>query len=342
MFISIKRFLDSRPEQVASALLRMVQLLLQGIETHAVKGDAADHQKFIQDMQKIRESLGEQPAASEVLVLAGSVVKVMEEYNNRTSKFIHLQCAELQAMVGMLTKTMTTITSGSDGSIMRLQTIEKHLHKAAMIEDFHTAKLRMAECLETLRGEIVHQREQSAQTVASLRSEIEKSQERMAATTSHRTGPASGVPERSEAEAALVLAARENRRVFAVIFAVERVNLVNSRFGYAVGDQLLHFFAQHLVQNFSAADKLFRWSGPSFLLLMERRESNEKVRAEITRVTSQRLTTTIQVGARSVLLPVAANWAMFPVLEIRPVQLLFQHLDSFVHGGAGQDEEVGA
>jgi hypothetical protein len=36
MFISIKKYLDSRPEQVASALLRMVQLLLQGLELHAV------------------------------------------------------------------------------------------------------------------------------------------------------------------------------------------------------------------------------------------------------------------------------------------------------------------
>jgi GGDEF domain-containing protein len=342
MFISIKRFLESRSEDLPAALLRMVQLLLQGIETHAVKGDAADHQKFIEDMQKIREGLGGQPAASEVLVLAGSVVKSMEEYNNRTARFIHAQCAELQAMVGMLTKTMTSIASGSEGSITRLQTIEKHLHKASMIEDFQTAKLRMSECLDTLRGEIVLQREESAQTVAHLRSEIEKSQERMAAKPIRRTDLANGVPERSEAETALVAAARENRRLFAVIFVVERVSLVNSRFGYAAGDQVLHFFAQHLVQGFSSADKLFRWSGPSFLLLMERRESHDKVRAEVTRITSQRLTTTIQVGARSVLLPVAANWAMFPVLEIRPVQLLFQQLDSFVHGGAGSDDDVGA
>jgi len=344
MFISIKRFLDRRPDQLVGALLQTVQLLLRGIETHAVKGDAAGHQKFKQDIQKIREGLGEQPAASEVLVLADGVAKVMEEYSNRTSKFIHAQCAELQAMVGMLTKTMTTVASGGEGSITRLQVIEKQLHKASMIEDFQTAKLRMAECLETLRGEIVHQREESARVVANLRSEIEKSQERLAARPSRRTDSVSLVPERSEAEAALMAAAKENRRVFAAIFVVERVSLVNSRFGRAVGDQLLHFFAQYLVQNFSAADKLFRWTGPSFLLLMERRESNEKVRAEIMRVTSQRLTTTIQVGARSVLLPVAANWDMFPVLEIRPVQLLFQQLDSFVQGGAGasQDEEAGA
>jgi hypothetical protein len=51
MFISIKKYLDSRPEQVASALLRMVQLLLQGIEMHAGAGDAADHEKFRKDIQ---------------------------------------------------------------------------------------------------------------------------------------------------------------------------------------------------------------------------------------------------------------------------------------------------
>lgn len=340
MFISIKKFLDSRPDQVAGALLRLVQLLLQGIETHAVKGDAADYQKFKEDMQKVQEELGEQPAASEVLVLAGGVIKLLEEYNNRTSKFIHAQCAELQAIVGMLTKTMTTVASGSEGSITRLQSIEKQLHKASMIEDFQTAKLRMAECLDTLRVEIVHQREESAQTVSSLKGEIEKWQERTVAKPGQRTGQPSGVPERAEAEAALVAAAKENRRVFAVIFVVERVSLVNSRFGYAVGDQLLQFFAEHLARSFSSSDKLYRWSVPSFLLLVERRESAEKVRAEIMRVTSQRLSQTVQVGARSVLLPVAANWTMFPVLEIRPIQSLFQQLDGFVQGGAGRDEDL--
>jgi GGDEF domain-containing protein len=121
---------------------------------------------------------------------------------------------------------------------------------------------------------------------------------------------------------------------------VERISLVNGRFGYAVGDQLLHFFGQHLMQSFAPADKLFRWTGPTFLLLMERRGGSDRVRAEIMRVTAQRLTQTVQVGARSVLLPVAANWAMFPVLEVRPVQLLFQQLDSFVHNNSGEDDDA--
>jgi len=40
LFISIKKYLDTRPEPVAAALLRMVQLLLQGLKLHAVKGGA--------------------------------------------------------------------------------------------------------------------------------------------------------------------------------------------------------------------------------------------------------------------------------------------------------------
>lgn len=340
MFISLKRFLDSRPEQLVEALLRMVRLLVQGIELHAVKGDAADYDKFRADMVKVQESLAERPAPSEVLVMAGAVVKTMEEYNSRTSKFVHAQCAELQTMIAMLTKTMTTLASGSEVSVTRLQSIEKQLHKASMIEDFQTARLRLSECLEGLRGEIVRQKEESAQTVSNLKTELVKSHERRAPLTERpenqgETDPVTGLPQRPEAEAALLVIAQQNRRVYAVIFVIERLELINVRFGYAAGDQVLVLFSQHLSQNLSRADHLFRWSGPAMLALLEREEPTKQVREEVARITSQRLEKTVLLGSRSVLLPVGASWAIFPVADFRPVQLLFHQFDSFVQGGTG-------
>jgi len=339
MFISLKKYLDSRPEQVASAALRMIHLLLQGIEMHAVKGDAADYDRFREDIRKVHESLGERPSASEVLVLAGSTLKALEEYNKQTSKYLHIQCGELQAMIGMLTKTMTAIATGGETSTSRLQTIESQLHKATMIEEFQTAKLRMSECLDNLRGEIVRQREHSTRAVTELKEALEQSQERITPKPTRRRDPVTGLHERAEAEAAMLAAAQENRRVYAVILILERLNLVNSRFGYAVGDQLLLFFTQHLAQGLSGADKLFRWSGPALLALLERPESTAKVREQIARVVSQRLTKNIQVGNRSVLLPVAADWTIFSLLEIRPVQLLFQQIDAFVHRDSSSAED---
>jgi len=340
MFISLKRFLDSRPEQLIEALLRMVRLLVQGIEIHAVKGDAADYDKFRSDMRQVQESLTERPAPSEVLVMAGAVVKALEEYNNRASRFIHVQCAELQTMVAMLTKTMTTLASGSETSVARLQSIEKQLHKASMIEDFQTARLRLGECLEGLRTEIVRQKEESARTVTEMRTELTKSRERMAPLSQRgegerRADPVTGLRQRPEAEAALVEAAQEGRRVYAVIFVIERLDLINSRFGYAAGDQILVLFSQHLAQNLSRTDQLFRWSGPAILALLERDGAPKQVREEVVRITAQRLEKTILLGTRSVLLPVGASWAMFPVGDFRPVQLLFPQFESFVQGGSG-------
>jgi len=54
-------------------------------------------------------------------------------------------------------------------------------------------------------------------------------------------------------------------------------------------------------------------------------------------MTAQRLEKTVLVGTRSVLLPVGASWAMFPVADFRPVQLLFAQFDSFVQGGSGRN-----
>jgi len=253
----------------------MVRLLVQGIELHAVKGDAVDYDKFRSDMRQVQESLAERPVPSEVLVMAGAVVKAMEEYNHRTSRFIHVQCGELQAMVAMLTKTMTALASGSETSVARLHSIEKQLHKATMIEDFQTARLRLAECLEGLRSEIVRQREESARTVAEMKTNLAKSQERLASSpvrgeSERRADPVTGLAQRPDAEAALVEAAQENRRLYAVIFVIERLELINSRFGYAAGDQILVLFSQHLSQNLSRRDQLFRWSGPALLALLER------------------------------------------------------------------------
>ncbi len=341
MFISLKRWLDGGPERLNEALLRMARLLTQGIELHAVKGDAADYDKFRADMQEVQRTLEEQPSASEILVLAGAVVKAMEEYNSRTSRFIHVQCSELQSMVAMLTKTMSNLAAGSEASVARLQAIEKQLHKATMIEDFQTARLRLADCLEGLHAEVSRQKEESVRTVSGIKAELESSKERLASASAApgeepRPDPVTGLPGRAAAEAALIASSRQDRPAFAAVFVIDRLELINTRFGYAIGDNVLLAFSQHVAQCLSRADKMYRWSGPALLALLERDRPVLQVREELARFANQRMERTFQAGNRSVLLPVASNWSLFPLAQFRPVQLLFYQLDTFVQGGSKQ------
>lgn len=338
MFISLRKYLESRPDQLANSLLRMVHLLLDTVEAHSVKGEAADYERLRLDIRSVKESFASAPAPSEVLVLAGKTVRALEEYNGRTSKFLQRQCVELQSMIAMLTKAMTVIASDSRNSVSRLQDIERQLQSASLLEDFQAAKIRMSECLDGLRTEIAHQRTQSTHRVTEMQTVIEESRERTAARTNReaRNDPLTGLPERPAAEAALSAALKQGGRVFAAVFAIERLDLINARFGHEVGDQVLLFFGEHVAQALKGSDRFFRWTGPAFLALMERSEPVHKVREEISRVILRRLSKTVKIANRSVLLPVPTNWVVFDAQELRPLQRLVHSIDSFVDSGGAE------
>jgi GGDEF domain-containing protein len=334
MMISIRKYLDSRPEHVIDALLRTTHLLLEGLERHAVKPDAAEYERFCTDMQRLREGLTRETAAQEILVAAGQALKTLEEYNARAARHVRSQCDDLQNMVGMLTKTMAAISSGSQGTISRLQNIEGQLQKASMLEDFHAVKIRMAECLDVLSTEIVRTRTESARNVSEMHSVVERLRVRPlgAAEQPRRLDRLTNLPERAAAEETLSMTVKEGRPVFAAVFVVDRLDLINARFGRSAGDEMLAFFAQHVQQGLAEADRLFRWTGPALLGILNRDESLASVREAMSRLLSKRLTKSTTVDNRSVLLSVPAKWMVFAAMEVRPLPQLIKSIDVFVHG----------
>jgi diguanylate cyclase (GGDEF)-like protein len=111
---------------------------------------------------------------------------------------------------------------------------------------------------------------------------------------------------------------------------VERLQLINSRFGYAAGDQVLISFAEHLRRNVSSEDQIFRWGAAGFVVLFEREMGEEEFHAELSRIASQRLEKTVQIGGRSVLLPVSAHWSMLPIYAEATLEKLVRRIDKFL------------
>ncbi len=342
--ISIRRFLESRPDQVADALLRTAQLLLEGIAKHAVRPDVADYERFQRDLHQIRGDFKEGAPAPEILVLAGQALKSMEGYNVRATKQMRAQCDDLQNMVAMLTKTMAAITTGGQSSIARLQEIEGQLQTASLLEDFHAVKIRMSECLDVLSKEIVRHRSECARQVAEMHSAVQGLRSTGPAHTPEelaRRDPLTNLPERAAAEVALAAAVRESKPVFAAVFVADRLDLINARFGRAVGDDVLLFFCQHVAQALKEPDRLYRWSGPAILGVLRRAGSLASAREDVNRVFAKRLTINVTSENRSVLLAVPAKWMVFAAHEVRPLPHLIKNIDAFVHGEPLEGKAVG-
>lgn len=333
--ISIKSFL-SRDTDAEIAYRRVISLFLQGISLHAVEGDKADHERFREDIDRCLAVLTPETPVSELLVVVGGALRAMEDYNQRTSKFVRRQNTELQHMVAMLTQTIITIGASSEHSVSRLQNIEKSIESTQAAEDIQILKLRLSECLEAVREEAMRQQKDGQAALENLKKELESSQELAG---SFKPQPeldrTTGLPGKSEADRAIRHAIESPRGKFLVIAVCSRVQAVNARFGYAVGDKILAVFAEHFKKGLAASDQLFRWQGPAIVALIERAERIERVRTEIRQFADTRFERTVEVGQRTVLIPISAIWSIYPVAP--PLDAFLKQLDVFTAAQVSRD-----
>jgi len=330
MFISLKRYLSGADYELAESARRMARLLLEAVRLHTVVGDPSEHEKFQKDIARLEAELEKDFVPSQVLVVAGAAAKTLEDYNQRTTRYVRMQSAELQGMLAMLTETVAAISAASERTVTRLHNIEKQLERASMLEDIRSLKARLAECLVSVREEARRQREEMARTVTELRTEIKRAQQRQIPSSAPKPAAAPGGLGRAEAEEALARALEERAHVYAAVFVVERVELVSGRFGAQVGEQLLQFFRHHLAEGLLSSDRVYRWGPSSLLVLMERSCSLDEVREEAHRVASVRLEKTIQIGTRTALLPVASRYAVIPVFQYPSLRLVIEEIEAAV------------
>jgi GGDEF domain-containing protein len=314
-----------------AACLRVIQLLLQGIRLHAVPGDATDYDKFCRDLKAIEDAVAEHPPAARLHFLSGAALKALEEYNRRAAWLARQRSVELQAIVSLLNKTIAGLCKGAESTVLRLQDIERQLEKAEAIEDIRLAKLRLSECLEGLREQSLRQREEGRRAIERLKAAI-KQVPRPA--TSGPKDAATGLLGPAEAEQRLAEVIHERAPIFTAVFVITNMHSINTRYGHAIGDQILRLYAEHLAGSLPG-DALFRWSGPCFLALLRRAGTLEQVRRETALIAAKRLECTLPRGASTVLVtPSAASW-VFPPAD--SLAALMEKIDHFVasHSAAG-------
>ena len=335
--ISLRRYLLSNQNNgVESEYRRIIGLFLQGIAVHAVEGEREDYDRFRASIDLFEKSVSPDTPLPELLVAVGGALQAMEDYNRRTSKFVRRQSVEMQNMVGMLTQTVISIGANSDNSVNRLQDIEKSIERTRQVEDIQALKLRLGECLDSVREETLRQKADGQTVLENLKEELENSRARMSSIEVQKElDAATGLPNKKEAERAIrnALVAPEGKVL--VVAVVSRVQAVNARFGYAAGDRMLQAFAEHFKKGLSADDQVYRWHGPALLAVLERGELIDHVRAEIRRIGDAKLEKTIEVGQRTVLIPIAASWSVIQVSP--PLNDLLKKLEAFTAAQVPRD-----
>lgn len=328
--LSLKSFLNASESEVA--LRRVVSLLIEKIGSAAVKGDGDEHADFSLEMNDLRDRLAAEVASENLLIMAGSAVQTMENYNLRMSMLIRKQAAELQSVIAMVTETALKIGGESSRSAQRLQEIGNHFEKAGSLDDLKALKAHLGECLNSFREEVDRQKRESDSAIQSLQRQVGQSAAEITLPSGLTSGeppdPVTGLPCKPVALQAMQAAAESGMRLYVVAMVVKGVQSVNTRFGFEVGDRILRTFKDNLERHLSRKDKLFRWEGPAILALMDRPEPVGQVRTQIRRILDGRLEQNFTVDGRSVLIPIHADFLIFPLMP--PMSQAVRQIQKFV------------
>ena len=144
-------------------------------------------------------------------------------------------------------------------------------------------------------------------------------------------GALSRLPGRTEAEVALEALRRTGCSSLAGLFYVERLGLVNERFGSAAGDAVVAELVSRIAQLLSNGESLYRWAGAGFMGLFQR-ESVKGLRTEVDHHVPARFEKTIELAHRTALIKVSCKWDLFVFSSGEPIVDMISGIDAVFAG----------
>jgi GGDEF domain-containing protein len=330
--ISIKRFLHGNDRE--NAAMQVAALLVEKLGDCAVEGDTQELESFRGEMRGIHDAMTPDLSTENLLVLAGSAAQALEAYNRRITSTISKRGVEFQTIIRMLQDSLLKIGGENLQSVQSLNRIGEELDRGAGFQDLQSVKMHLSVCLSGLREEIERGKNASKTMVEGLRMQIEAFRGLAEKTADRKVNVAPGLPQQQDCIAAIQNAIEKGTRHYAVVMVVNRIQPINARFGRAAGDRILARFKECIEAQLGASDQLFRWIGPAVVVIMERPQSGDQVRTLVKRMFDTPIQENLELGARSVLIPISAAWSVITLTSAPEVE---KQIEAFIASQGGHD-----
>ena len=319
--VSIKEYLNRNDSQIN--LRDAVSSLIEKMGSSAVAVDQLEYTAFVADIERLRESLTPSMAPEAVMVVSGSASQALERYNGGVTRLVHKQGREMQSIIKMMAETVVHVGGENTRSVQRLQEIGDEFERAGSINDLQALRGHLSECLRGFREEAQRQKEQADILIAGLRKQIESTPV-LAAETQEALDPATGLAGKAVCLRTMQDPVAVGKRRYVVTMSVNRIQSINARFGHRAGDRILRVFGDFITHQLNPADKVFRWTGPALVALIERSETLDRVRDQIRRIMEMRLDENLELGERAVLIPVSSAWSVFQLISVTTAERQIQ------------------
>jgi GGDEF domain-containing protein len=227
---------------------------------------------------------------------------------------------------------------GIQGNVERWSLLEEQIKALSSRDDLSAVKARLRAAISVARAEAVRERETVNHLISGIIDKLNGASDQGSSEVASKTtppptplytpDPLTGLPSRAYAEAELAGAHSHSRDCHLVIFVVKRLALINAKFGYSRGDQVLLKVVSHLTQSLPDFNSLFRWSPCAFLALAPPNVSYKELRSSVQTIELTHLTPTLEWDGRSAIVPVVIDCRIVSIKDFGTPSDLFLRLDT--------------
>jgi GGDEF domain-containing protein len=304
-------------------------LLLRGIQNHPVVAEEAEGKAFRSEIAALEQAFKGKENAHH---LVESAIGILDRYSSQANEIVSRQRTGLA-------KASSDLAAAKDlalgqGPSDRLASLEQQINALSSGDDLAKIKSRMISEVAMARAEALQERQKVSDLISGTITQLappEPSSGHVAHVLGYDYAPdaLTGLHARAYAENELRRSHELPIDSYLAIFVVKRLALINSKFGFARGDQLLVKVAGQLAQSMPEFGNLFRWAPCAFITLPPPGTAYRELRSKVQVIEVTRMTPTLEWQGRSAMVPVALDCRVISVKDFSTASELFLRLDSF-------------
>lgn len=286
LVISLKRYLDSGParghgaeaesaSEPFSVLLSAYRGLLADIGecSESVCPDLSAEMKS--SLTRIDEELTLNSDAAGIARTRSTVDELLQDWGKRIAQHYLNKAGEVRDLLLVMSRTAESLGHKDDRYAQQLDSVTAQLESIASFDDISKMRASLEESARQLKSSVAQMSAENKSVIEHLRVEVLTCQAKLEKANHLASFDAlTGLGSRLWIEARMQQRI-ESRSSFSVLMIdIKEFRRVNDEFGRMVGDLLLKDFARELRSSCRLSNLVARWSGDTFLVVVDAAENS--------------------------------------------------------------------
>src|SRR5580658_23626 len=278
--ISLKRYIESRPEELLKAMCESYRASLTVMGTSATQicphiGEDVEH-----DLLSLRDRLSPDVTPDTVVETGKQVEKELTKWGESTSTYFQQTAQDIKEIMLTVAETTQVLGERDHRFAREFEEFAGQLAAIGNLADLTKIRQSLGKSAHQLKSCVEKMLQEGEQSISQIRTELSAYQSRLDEVERVATqDPVTGVANRYKAERQIQARLECSRSISIAIFDLDNFKQINDLYGHPAGDALLRQFATELRTFFRPTDIVSRWGGDEFLVVVDC--SPEEVRERI-------------------------------------------------------------